>query len=67
VRAQVERLTEETVVEVVGTAVANPAAPGGAEVTGPRVRVLGDPAVPPPVDLYRPRLNAALPTLLVDP
>lgn len=47
VRATVEALTEETVVEVVGTATANPAAPAGVELTDPTVRPLGPPAVPP--------------------
>ncbi|MFI2712764.1 aspartate--tRNA(Asn) ligase [Micromonospora sp. NPDC018662] len=64
VRAQVEALSEETVVEVVGTVVANPAAPAGVEVVEPTVRPLGPPAVPPPFDLYRPALTASLPTQL---
>ncbi|MFI7215082.1 aspartate--tRNA(Asn) ligase [Micromonospora maritima] len=64
VRAQVEALTEETVVEVVGTVVANPTAPAGVEVVDPTVRLLGPPAVPPPFDLYRPALTASLPTQL---
>ncbi|MCZ7436220.1 aspartate--tRNA(Asn) ligase [Micromonospora sp. WMMC241] len=64
VRAQVEALTEETVVEVVGTVVANPTAPAGVEVVEPTVRPLGPPAVPPPFDLYRPALTANLPTQL---
>ncbi|MBC9006848.1 OB-fold nucleic acid binding domain-containing protein, partial [Micromonospora aurantiaca (nom. illeg.)] len=38
VREQVEALTEETVVEVVGTVVANPTAPAGVEVVEPTVR-----------------------------
>ncbi|MPZ26977.1 MAG: aspartate--tRNA(Asn) ligase [Micromonosporaceae bacterium] len=63
-REAVARLTEETVVEVVGTATGNPAAPGGVELTEPSLRVLGEPAVPPPFDLYRPTLNASLPTQL---
>ncbi|MFI0795482.1 aspartate--tRNA(Asn) ligase [Micromonospora rubida] len=64
VRAAVEALTEETVVEVVGTATVNPAAPAGVELTDPTVRLLGPPAVPPPFDLYRPALTASLPTQL---
>ena len=63
-RARIGELPEETVVEVTGTVVANAAAPAGVEVTDPGVRVLGDPAVPPPFDLYRPVLAAALPTQL---
>ncbi|MGC5331116.1 aspartate--tRNA(Asn) ligase [Micromonospora sp. DT62] len=64
VRAEVEALTEETVVEVTGTVVANPTAPAGVELTAPTVRPLGPPAVPPPFDLYRPALTASLPTQL---
>ncbi|MDT0533092.1 aspartate--tRNA(Asn) ligase [Micromonospora sp. DSM 115977] len=64
VRAEVEALTEETVVEVSGTVVANPTAPAGVELTEPTVRPLGPPAVPPPFDLYRPALTASLPTQL---
>ena len=40
VRARVEALPEETVVELTGTVTANPAAPAGVELTGPAVRVL---------------------------
>ncbi|MGC4896844.1 aspartate--tRNA(Asn) ligase [Micromonospora sp. DT31] len=64
VRAQVEALTEETVVEVVGTVVANPTAPAGVEVVEPTVRPLGPLAVPPSFDLYRPTLTAGLATQL---
>jgi nondiscriminating aspartyl-tRNA synthetase len=49
---------------VVGIATANPQAPGGLEVTSPVVRALGDPAETPPVELWRPRLDTGLPTLL---
>ena len=55
---------EETPVEVVGTATANPQAPGGVEVTAPAIRALGDPADTPPVELWRPKLDTGLPTLL---
>jgi nondiscriminating aspartyl-tRNA synthetase len=55
---------EETPVEVVGTATPNPQAPGGVEVTTPVVRALSDPADTPPVELWRPRLDTGLPTLL---
>ncbi|BCL13094.1 aspartate--tRNA(Asn) ligase [Micromonospora sagamiensis] len=64
VRAAVEALAEETVVEVVGTVTANPTAPAGVELTDPTVRPLGPPAVPPPFDLFRPTLSATLPTQL---
>ncbi len=55
---------EETPVEVVGTATANPQAPGGVEVTAPSITALGDPADTPPVELWRPTLDTGLPTLL---
>jgi len=55
---------EETTVEVVGVATANPQAPGGIEVTEPVITALTEPAATPPVELWRPGLNASLPTLL---
>src|SRR5690242_14471374 len=55
---------EETTVEVVGTVTANAQAPGGVEVTDPAITLLTEPASTPPVELWRPELNAALPTLL---
>jgi nondiscriminating aspartyl-tRNA synthetase len=55
---------EETTVEVVGTATANAQAPGGMELTDPVVTPLTEPAATPPVELWRPELSAALPTLL---
>ncbi|MFI9487837.1 aspartate--tRNA(Asn) ligase [Promicromonospora sp. NPDC052451] len=55
---------EETTVEVTGTVTANPQAPGGVEVTEPEIVALTDAAETPPVELWRPALTAALPTLL---
>ena len=55
---------EETPVEVTGVATANPQAPGGIEVTQPEIRALTEPAATPPVELWRPALNASLPTML---
>ena len=55
---------EETPVEVVGIATASPQAPGGVEVTSPRITPLSEPALTPPVELWRPQLAASLPTLL---
>jgi nondiscriminating aspartyl-tRNA synthetase len=55
---------EETTVEVVGIATANAQAPGGIEVTDPVITPLTEPAATPPVELWRPTLNASLPTLL---
>jgi nondiscriminating aspartyl-tRNA synthetase len=63
-QAVVRRCGEESVVAVTGVATRNPAAPGGAEVTEPRIRPLGEPAQPPPVDLWRPGLDAGLPAIL---
>lgn len=63
-RAAVEEYAEETAVEVTGRAVPNEQAPGGVEVVDPAVRALTDPAAPPPVELWRPRLTAGLPTVL---
>ncbi|HEX9032077.1 MAG TPA: aspartate--tRNA(Asn) ligase [Streptosporangiaceae bacterium] len=57
-------LTEETVVQVTGLVTASSQAPGGAELTEPTVIPLGGPAEPPPFDLYRPAVAAALPTVL---
>jgi nondiscriminating aspartyl-tRNA synthetase len=55
---------EETTVEVVGLATANPQALGGIEVTEPVITALTEPAATPPVELWRPALSAGLPTLL---
>ncbi len=55
---------EETPVEVVGTATANTRAPGGIEVTEATVTALSEPADTPAVELWRPTLDAGLPTLL---
>ncbi|MEV4244912.1 aspartate--tRNA(Asn) ligase [Streptosporangium canum] len=55
---------EETVLQISGTVVANPQAPGGAELTGPAIEVLAEAVEPPPFDLYRPTVPATLPTVL---
>ncbi len=55
---------EETPIEVVGTATANPQAPGGVEVTDAVVTPLSEPADTPAVELWRPTLDAGLPVLL---
>src|SRR5262249_54830726 len=57
-------LTEETVLAVTGLVVASDQAPGGAEITRPALTGLSEPAEPPPFDLYRPAVTAALPTVL---
>jgi nondiscriminating aspartyl-tRNA synthetase len=63
-QAVVRRCGEESAVAVTGVATRNPAAPGGAEVTEPQITPLGEPAQPPPVDLWRPGLDAGLPAIL---
>ncbi len=60
----VQRCGEETVVAVIGVATYNLAAPGGVEVTEPQITLLGEPAQAPPVELWRPNLDAGLPTIL---
>jgi nondiscriminating aspartyl-tRNA synthetase len=55
---------EETPVEVTGLATANDQAPGGVEVTEATVVALSDDAETPAVELWRPSLDASLPTLL---
>ncbi|MGI5244689.1 aspartate--tRNA(Asn) ligase [Dactylosporangium sp. CA-139066] len=54
---------EESVVEVTGTVVAGAAAPGGYEVAYEAIEVLSE-AEPPPVELFRPAVEAGLPALL---
>jgi nondiscriminating aspartyl-tRNA synthetase len=63
-RARLETLTEETVVELQGTVVANAAAPGGVELVDASMGTPSGVAVAPPFDLYRPTLSASLPTML---
>ncbi len=63
-RQRIEELGEETVIRATGRAVANPQAPGGVELVDPEIEILGRPAGPPPLELWRPELKAGLPTLL---
>ncbi|PUA79412.1 aspartate--tRNA(Asn) ligase [Nocardioides currus] len=55
---------EETTIRVVGTAIANPQAPGGVEVVDATIEALTEPAATPPAELWRPTLDVSLPTLL---
>ncbi|MFE3188586.1 aspartate--tRNA(Asn) ligase [Nocardia sp. NPDC059240] len=64
VREQIVGLPEETVVRVTGRLVADAKAPGGVEVVEPEFVTLGAPALPTPVELWRPTLGATLPTVL---
>ena len=61
---RIQEYGEESVLDVVATLVANPAAPGGVELVEPDVTALSDPAETPPVELWRPNLSAGLATLL---
>ncbi len=49
---------------VTGEVMASNQAPGGAEIAEPTLTPLSEPASPPPFDLYRPTVTAALPTVL---
>ncbi|HMQ33558.1 MAG TPA: aspartate--tRNA(Asn) ligase [Chloroflexaceae bacterium] len=62
--AELAALPAESALAVVGEAVAEPQAPGGVELRRPRVEVVSRAAAPPPFDLFRPALKAALPTVL---
>ena len=62
--ATLGEVPEETVVEVTGRVVHNPAAPGGAELVDPVFTPLTEPALPPPAELWRPTFGAGLPTQL---
>ncbi len=55
---------EESVLAVTGLVTASEQAPGGVEVTRPELAGLGEATEPPPFDLYRPAVGAALPTVL---
>ena len=58
------RLHHETVLALTGTAIANATAPGGVELHDPHVDVVSEAIAPLPFDLFRPTINAPLPTLL---
>lgn len=61
---RITRISEESVVEVIGTVRASDVAPGGVELHEPEITVLVATTTPPPIDLHRPVLTAQLPTLL---
>lgn len=62
--AVVDGLSEESTVDVTGTTSANAQAPGGMEVVDPDFALTSDLAVTPPIELWRPKINAGLPTML---
>jgi nondiscriminating aspartyl-tRNA synthetase len=57
-------LHAESVLTIEGTVVAEPQAPMGVEVHDPVVEVLSEASAAPPFDLFRPSINAQLPTTL---
>lgn len=61
---QVATLGEETVVVVEAVLVPNTSAPGGVELVEPTLTPLSEAAETPPVELWRPRMQAGLPSLL---
>lgn len=63
-RATASELLPEAVIEVAGTVVASPQAPGGVELHDPALTVLAAPSGAPPFEMRRPELNASLPSLL---
>ncbi len=61
---QLNELHMESALSVTGTVVAAAQAPQGVELHHPQIEVLSPALVPPVFDLFRPMLNAQLPTLL---
>jgi nondiscriminating aspartyl-tRNA synthetase len=57
-------LLPETVLEVEALVTANEQAPSGVELHDPELLVLAEPAETPPLELRRPELKEALPTIL---
>lgn len=63
-RDLVAALPHESVLEITGEIVANPQAPSGIEIHGPEITVLSQPDLEPPVELFRPAMQAQLATRL---
>ena len=63
-RAALAELPHEAVLEIRGRAVAAPQAPGGVEVHDPAIAVVSMPEAEPPVELFRPAMQAQLATRL---
>jgi nondiscriminating aspartyl-tRNA synthetase len=63
-RAQLAALPHETVLELRGDAVASPQAPNGVEIHNPVVTVLSEGSEEPPIELFRPEMQALLATRL---
>jgi nondiscriminating aspartyl-tRNA synthetase len=58
------QLHHESVLAIEGMVVAQPQAPRGVELHRSTVEVISAAAAPPPFDLFRPTINAQLPTIL---
>lgn len=63
-REMLTSLNAETVLQVEGTVIATPQAPGGVELHDAHIEVIAPAHSPPPFDLFRPTLKAQLPTIL---
>lgn len=63
-RARLAALPHETVLAVVGTVMASPQAPNGVEIHDPDITVSSDTAEEPPIELFRPEMQAQLATRL---
>lgn len=61
---QLAGLYNESVISVEGVVAAEPQAPDGVEIREPVISVVSAAASPPPLDLFRPSLQAQLPTIL---
>ncbi len=62
--AQLEGVSLESVVQVEGSVVAEPQAPGGAEIHQPKITALSPVTEPPPFPINKPELDAHLDTFL---
>ncbi|HWV23070.1 MAG TPA: aspartate--tRNA(Asn) ligase [Thermomicrobiales bacterium] len=63
-RATIAALPHEAVLEVTGDVIASAQAPNGIEIHDPGIVVLSQPDAEPPVELFRPEMNAQLATRL---
>lgn len=64
VRRRIAALPHESVLAIAGEVVTSTQAPGGVEIHDPEIAVLGEPDAEPPVELFRPEMNALLATRL---
>ena len=62
--AEIAHLPLESVVAVTGRVAAVEQAPNGVEIHDPRITVISEAVEPPPFDLFRPKIQALLPTQL---